>query len=317
MTIIAPNGRNLQAIMGVSEDLDVLAGIDNPILQLYLLLPDISSRGGRGEDEDKKVKGDIYRTIARGSLDAATAAATRSGFRSPDAGKLLQEFAERRHKLLERLPGEHVGPFKMRLTSDLTCGMSQPTVLENGLMLLRPYGIPMLPAPAIKGTLACWAAEIVEGELNLKTVEEEKALEEAGLLPLFGFGDRGEDREGQPGTVIFMDALPSEVHFEVDVTTVHYPGWYRRKDPPSGMENPNPVYFLTVGSGSVFGFSFVIAAGTTLSPKLTTYWKQFAEFGVKELDHPGAFLKELLLSTARYKGFGSQTARGYGRMELV
>jgi CRISPR type III-B/RAMP module RAMP protein Cmr6 len=104
----------------------------------------------------------------------------------------------------------------------------------------------------------------------------------------------------------------------VDITTVHHQSWYARKGDatPAGFESPVPIPFLTVRKGTRFAFCFLAPAEFELRPSLSSdKTKALNDFGVYPGKAPAAFLEDLLVSTSRYKGFGSQTAKGYGRMK--
>ena len=299
MTPIAPS--TTRALIGDARE------IHNLHLRLFTLLPKELATGTGVPKEDSKLKRRLYQDLEP-LLEKAS--------------EVLGKLAERQ-KLLAEAGGSR--PVCLELTSNFTCGMSQPTLLENGLTLLRPYGIPILPASSIKGALASWLAEILSGKLNLSEKEEEKALNESGFLPLFGFGTRagGRGEEGQTGLVKFFDALPvggpsSGPWLEADITTVHHQSWYEGKQgaTPAGFENPVPIPFLTVRKGTRFQFCFVVPDKASLSVQLSNGQDTALEkFGIKPGNTPAGFLEDLLVSTARYKGFGSQTAKGYGRME--
>jgi|GEM_PF-3352616 len=231
----------------------------------------------------------------------------------------LERLVERHEKMVAACVRAGIAQYaiNMQTTSRLTCGMSQPTLLENGLTLLRPYGVPILPASSVKGTLASWLAEMLADRFNLDTKTEEQTLREAGLLWLFGSSTEGYGKsgEGEPGAVVFFDVLPTRLSLEVDITTVHHQSWYQDGKPPSGFENPTPIPFLTVGKGTQFRFHFLAPAAWQKQAISEDVRGRLTKWGITDLSSPGTLLRQLVVSTGLHKGFGSQTAKGYGRMK--
>jgi CRISPR type III-B/RAMP module RAMP protein Cmr6 len=221
--------------------------------------------------------------------------------------------AERQRRLLDHFP-EHlrIGTPCFELASNFTCGMSEPTLLQNGLTLLRPYGIPIITAAAVKGIMSAWLSEILAGELNLKSAVRDTQLKDAGLLWLFGY-DAQDDGDSGSAALITFDALMIAGALAVDVTTVHRQDWYSEGKPPAGFNNPVPIPFITVARQSRFQFALALRKEVALD--LSAYGKRLELFGITALSDTKEFVVELLKSTARYKGFGSQTALGYGRKE--
>jgi CRISPR-associated protein Cmr6 len=117
-----------------------------------------------------------------------------------------------------------------RVKGRMAVGLGAKGVLEVGLRLSHSYGVPVIPASAVKGALR-------------------GALEDAALIS-FLFGS--EDRMGFVG---FQDAwwVPeSKAPLAVDVMTVHHPEYYSGKGPPSDCDSPNPVQFLSMRGSFLF-----------------------------------------------------------------
>lgn len=282
--------------------------IENLWLRLYALLPLVRREGGAPTES--------FHQIAAGSIGPAD---------------LLTHLAQRQSDAVEAFCSHYkyrgVGPLTLELTSRFTCGLSQRNALENGMSLLRPWGIPFVPASAVKGVLSSWLAAILAGSLRLQAGERDAVLEASGFDSLFGFGDRS-DRLGAPGLVEFYDALPqlpssTSTGLRVDGTTVHYRSWYTDEVPsaPDGTDNPVPVPFLSVERGTRFTFVMAVSEGAKLPApdrvEPCDAKARLAEFGIPLGAGVSDFLVKLLVSAARYHGFGSQVRKGYGRMQLV
>jgi CRISPR-associated protein Cmr6 len=138
---------------------------------------------------------------------------------------------------------------------------------ETSMTLHHIYGIPYIPGSAIKGITRHWA----ESKNDPDFVEV--------------FGD-----ESQEGNVIFMDAFPKDnIELEVDIMNPHYPDYYTKQKPPTDYQNPNPIFFLTVGKNTKFTF-YLLSKNRKL------------------LDKTISWLKSALLE----QGIGAKTAVGYG-----
>ena len=271
----------------------------NLIQALYLL----QDNKGEDADHDKKAEWKFrrFQWIAKNCCPDAT---------------LLRKVAERRAALVPSPDGK-VLKLKIVKDSSLTVGMSTSTLLENGMALLRPWGIPVIAGSSIKGTISSWLSEILIGVLNPTSKERVRILHSSGLWELFGESRKENGADvGFPGRVNFLDALPLNMTLAVDVTTPHYQSWYQKLVAPLGCENPIPVSFLCLQSGSTFQFAYVVEKGTAL-PDLTAYDTTLSGMDIVERQNPVLFIDQLIRSTAKWHGFGSQTAAGYGRMEKV
>lgn len=270
--------------------------VSNLLLRLYHYLPTTLM-------EDSKQKNPELRAIA---ASAATLL---------DKG-LLRELADRRAALLEQLRPLGYRPVpntRLKLASNLTCGLSTPNLVERGMALLRPYGVPLLPGSAVKGALAAHLTEVLQGKLHLSNGERDRALGEAGLRELFGYGPQGEE-QGKAADVVFFDASPVRGTLRVDITTPHYPGYYQgKKAAATGFEMPNPLPFLTVAAGAVFDFPIAVRAGTRWNPPQGEARNRLMAFEISQFNTLEAFLSDALASAGAYKGFGAQTNVGYGR----
>ena len=169
-------------------------------------------------------------------------------------------------------------------------GLGAKTVLEIGIALHHTYGVPYIPATALKGIashycMGVWGAQDPEFLLN-----------GAHHSVLFG-------TQKSAGFIQFEDAwlLPrclksKQAGVLIDVMTVHHGRYYMATDdtPPSDFDDPNPVSFLSV-SGA---FRIAVCCGTE-----GTEGNKWAQLALK-------LLKEALL----YNGTGAKTASGYGKL---
>jgi len=175
------------------------------------------------------------------------------------------------------------------LHAEATCqgrtvvGLGAKNALEFGLHLDRTWGVPVLPGSSQKG-LAAAAAHQLASEVGWK---------KGGALHTWLFGTTD-----QAGCVQFLDAwwVPEEkakcLAVHRDVVTVHHPDYYAGQDsPPSDMDDPNPVGFLSVTG------TFVIAVQGE---------PQWADVAM-------ALLKKGLAEL----GIGAKTNAGYGRMAVA
>jgi CRISPR-associated protein Cmr6 len=122
---------------------------------------------------------------------------------------------------------------KGRVRGRMAVGLGAKGVLEVGIRLSQSYGVPVIPASAVKGVLR-------------------SALDEEADKDLIGFLFGSEDEQG---FVWFQDAwwVPeSRSPLAVDVMTVHHPKYYSGDGPPSDCDSPNPVQFLSVRGTFLF-----------------------------------------------------------------
>jgi len=276
--------------------------VENLFLRLYTLLPELP--------QESKAKSDSKRQILRSLESAGTTVFGRSD-------RVLEQLVQRQGDMIRDLTAQGLRPCKpvvLKLSHNFTCGMANGNALENGMTLLRPYGVPIVPGAAVKGTVGAWLGEILEGKLAIDAEIQIEKLRASGLLNLFGWGEKD---EGESGNVVFFDALPRVASLEVDITTVHHQSWYEGTGTPAGFQNPVPIPFLSVKSASEFQFCFALQESAHLPAEdiCRALKPAFDPFGIDGWLDPETFLRQALISTGRYKGFGSQTAAGFGKME--
>lgn len=170
---------------------------------------------------------------------------------------------------------------EVQVRGRMVVGLGRESILETGITLNHTYGVPYLPGSSLKG-LAAAAAH--------KKLEEEAWRKEKGESHRILFGN-----QESSGYVTFHDALwipeaSQRLPFDLDVMTVHYPKYYQGENqPPSGIESPNPVAFLTTRG------RFLLAVS---GPEA---WTRAA--------------MRILRDALCEEGLGAKTAAGYGRFE--
>ncbi len=236
------------------------------------------------KEKQKSEKGDFFKSI-QNSFDQ----------------KLIEANYQRWQRIIKSY--QHCKDFTASPEWRMIVGLGQTSILETSITLDRITGIPIIPGSALKGLAGSYALLCVLEKTNrLDEVEKEyqKYLkEEINELPenylefikIFGY-------EGQAGEVIFLDAVPTKVPIlEPDIMNNHYPDYYGDKNgtiAPTPYQNPNPVYFLTLGKESQFAFAVASRTLNRDSEKLINYACEWLRHGLSEL------------------GIGAKTAAGYG-----
>lgn len=156
-------------------------------------------------------------------------------------------------------------------------GLGTNAALQGGITLHRIYGLPFIPATALKGITRLYAEVVVEAS-------------EEDVVRLFGDAD-GEARRGD---LLFLDGVPAAPpRIERDLMNPHYAAYYGGQDdvPPGDYLSPKPVFLLAVAKGSVYRFGVGSLRGDRGDAELAAGWLRSA-------------LSEV--------GVGAKTAAGYG-----
>lgn len=203
--------------------------------------------------------------------------------------ELLQALLARRAALAK----EHlVKSFTATTRSRLVVGLGRKGTYEVGLSFHRIYGVPYIPGSALKGIARSYAS------LVLGKAEKDPELQEVFGVAIELQGDREPRRVDRAGEVVFWDAFPEKpVELDLDVMNPHYPEYYgdtSGRTPPSNWQDPVPVYFLTVATGTPFR--------VTLSTRRTDAQ------GQQRLGLASQWLREGLSRL----GAGAKTSSGYG-----
>ncbi len=197
------------------------------------------------------------------------------------------------NKVIERQKQIGDNTFELTTQTRLVVGLGSGSVLETSIKLHHIYGIPYIPASAIKGVLrayriwklADWNEERFK-EIERRVDENKPSSEEEDkITKIFG-------NQQQKGNLIFLDAYPISFEgFDIDIMNPHFPDYYDKDKPPADWQNPNPITFLTIPEGTTFEFFF----------KNSEIYDRNLESDLKE-----AF---------KYIGIGAKTALGYGILE--
>ena len=221
--------------------------------------------------------------------------------------RLLLELNRRRTSMLETV---HAHTMNMVTAGPLTLHLSRAGTWENAGICLHPvYGFVHLPGSGLKGLVRSWA------ETVWAPAQEDQEAAWRRIEELFGFSPHSEghkfprERQGLPGwrpasvrpqsgssvgRMVFHDAWPEEwPRLEVDVANNHHVKYYDGKEAPGDWEDPNLVYFLSIGEGVRFNFA--------ISDR------------VQRGDDALKLVEGWLRGALQVEGAGAKTAAGYGR----
>lgn len=170
----------------------------------------------------------------------------------------------------------------------LSIGLGTASPTETGLTLHHTYGVPYLPASALKGL----AAHFCHSQWGQS--DERYKLGQEYHRTLFGTKDIS-------GLLCFHDGwlLPESVAKSIcaDIMTVHHQDYYMSKDgnvAPTDMDEPNPVPFLSIQG------TFLVVLSSTENQASAESWVQLG--------------MELLKQALDEWGLGAKTSSGYGRL---
>jgi len=229
----------------------------------------------------------------------------------------------------------------------LIVGLGNESVYETSMTLHHIYGIPYIPASAVKGVVRSWIItevfrehEVPDDEIDFPLVNaEHRAYLDEGFCKIFGcpkttkavvFENR-EPKKNQKGNyeyksavntalekehqgkVWFFDAFPTFApQIKVDIMNPHYGDYYPEKKKGQPNLTPPADYLLPVPIPflTVEGCSFQFIIG--IKEKDSNENIQSGKFkGDKPLDMAEKYLKEALTE----HGIGAKTAVGYGYMK--
>jgi CRISPR-associated protein Cmr6 len=207
--------------------------------------------------------------------------------------------------------------FRVTTTGPLTLHLARASALENAGICLHPlYGFAYLPGSGLKGMARAYAETVW---LPAQTDQKQawRRIED-----VFGWAPHPDRRQqisdphhpaevrrkddhdpespeikASTGSIIFHDAWPeSWPQLIVDIVNNHHPAYYQHDDndhPPGDWENPVPVYFLAVKSGTTFTFALAKRRDNVPDELLT-------------------LAQQWLLGAPCHLGAGAKTATGYG-----
>jgi CRISPR-associated protein Cmr6 len=135
--------------------------------------------------------------------------------------------------------------FAVQAVAPIAIGLGDASPLEVGIRLHHTYGMPLLPASALKGLCRRVA----------RLLKHENKLSDDAIDALFGFS---RDTQAAAGAVVFYDAwyvprCEDDTPFHRDVITVHHPAYYGSGEvAPTDFDDPTPVPFLVIKPGAQF-----------------------------------------------------------------
>lgn len=222
--------------------------------------------------------------------------------------ELLKNLSLRHEAALQTLGACRV---EMKTAGALTLHISRAGAWENAGICLHPvYGFAYLPGSGIKGLVRSWAETV--------WAQDQENKEDAWnwIDDLFGYSTNSESHKfsssnrktsgwrpdgiypQQPasaGRLVFHDAWPKVwPSLEVDIANNHHTKYYDGGGSgPGDWEDPVPVYFLCIQSGTSFEFAI----------------SDRKPCGDNALEKASKWLMNALQT----KGAGAKTAAGYGR----
>lgn len=206
----------------------------------------------------------------------------------------LKDSYELTHSLIE---------FEAKLNDKLVIGLGGHSVYETDITLHHIYGVPYIPASAIKGSFRNWI--INKYFINDEDTEkiEKKAMENIDFLKIFG-GTK--DKISYQGQVIFMDSFPIDSYtIKRDVMTPHHSEYYTKEDVlPLDSDSVTPISFLVV-TDTTFEFNIFVDKFIENNDSVLENDKNLDNFIEKEI-------KEML----EYQGLGGKTSAGYGYFDM-
>jgi CRISPR-associated protein Cmr6 len=156
-------------------------------------------------------------------------------------------------------------------------GIGANKLLEVGIRLQHVYGVPIVPATALKGITRLYAERVVDAPA-------------ARVVQLFGEAEIAARR----GDLVFLDAVPTAPpRLERDIANPLFGAYYGGKEnaPPADYMTPRPIFFVAVGQGSHYAFGVASLSRDAQAVADGVGWLKAA-------------LQDL--------GVGAKTAAGYG-----
>ncbi len=196
--------------------------------------------------------------------------------------------------------------FEVKIDWRLVVGLGNESVYETSATLHHIYGIPYIPASAVKGVVRSW---VITNEFG----NEINAIKDAGFCDIFGCprifeGENSYYNEDRQGKVSFFDVFSlSKPIIKVDIMNPHYSEYYMEKQehevpvPPADYLSPVPIHFLTV-ENTLFRFMLGIRKENN-KPICSGIFS-----GKTPLDTTNIKLKDAL----KKHGIGAKTSVGYG-----
>ena len=229
---------------------------------------------------------------------------------------------------LSEFKEQYKGTFDSETDWRLAIGLGQASVFETSITLHHIYGIPYIPASAVKGILRSWII-IKYFSNNGKDLKDAEcnAYQNLSFCRIFGAPAKPQeckesaireyyknnfdkDIDAYMGDIVFFDAFPTKVPtVSVDIMNPHYQPYYNDDDaktPPADWFNPVPIFFLTI-KNTGFQFLFGIRKGRDNFK---------VEINGENKGNVIEFLSNELKEALTNHGIGAKTAVGYGRFKI-
>ncbi len=239
--------------------------------------------------------------------------------------QILKNRIEEHKKSLEEQGYETIlNNCNLKTSSRLVVGLGSGHVLETSLTLHHIFGIPYIPASALKGVVRMVSFWEIAEKLNKNSDEEIEKLQRQLYDEEISSSDNEEllkhkllfGTQNFKGLLVFLDAFPiieqNQQIFELDVMTPHYQGYYTQDQAPGDWENPNPIVFLTVKEGISFCFNVLFdkfRAGRILGDE---DFPREAKDIINSYSDLSSEVKKWLETALREFGVGAKTRLGYG-----
>jgi CRISPR-associated protein Cmr6 len=193
------------------------------------------------------------------------------------------------HQQLFAPPAGHYYQYMcVETASPLWVGAGSDNILETSLAIHRIYGVPYIPATALKGITALYCKKWLS--------EQDEQFNAGKSYYNLLFGEQKEQ-----GLIHFYDAFPKvdcvKDIFVKDVLTPHHPR-YAKGEPPRDDDSPNPIPFLAVQGTFKLMLSCEQSTG---------------EAGKRWLN----IACEIVRGALEWHGAGGKTNAGYGRFKNV
>jgi len=241
--------------------------LKNTAIRDINFFPVLGKKGVRNEDKilekilDKneeigKLEYDFLINLKKGLKDL------RKKFIESDGtiNKTLNSILKKLHDRQEKIVGKR-NTIKLTIRTRLIVSLGSGSVLETSVKLHHIYGIPYIPAFAIKEILRAYKIlklaeeKGINYEIIKERIEKNKPLydEEKKIIEIFG-------NQQQKGKLIILDAYPVKFEgFDIDVMKPRFSDFYDDKDnkvSPTDWQNPKPITFLAIPKNTEFIFYF-------------------------------------------------------------
>ncbi|WP_408645755.1 type III-B CRISPR module RAMP protein Cmr6 [Tindallia magadiensis] len=228
------------------------------------------------------------------------------------SSEIINQHQKRQEWIFDKMKEQGITVIGIDAATDwrMVIGLGMPSVHDTSMALHHIYGVPYIPASALKGGFRSWVINEIYGavEGNAKS----GALSDPFFCHLFGAPSTSATGE-RKGKICFFDTLPKKVpKMEEDIMNVHYQQYYSdTKAYPGDYYSPIPVTFRPVSSAD-FRINLAVKKKdeSLLNEKLRTS-ECMAQEKYKDID---SFLKVQMKKFLEWQGIGAKTALGYGTL---